>query len=93
MSPTAKTVTVFIIVLAVAAGVYYWYANRPGTLMGGYNNIGMGDAYPLPSGKSTDDTALQADLSSIDAELSGLDADTSAVDTSLSDQPVPQSSL
>ncbi len=89
MSKTAKIIIVIIIV-AIAIGIYRWYASRP-VNPSGFNNIGANEQ--TPSGANTSDAALGQDLSAIDTQLSGLGGDTANISSSINDQPITQSNL
>lgn len=82
MTKSLKTLLGILILVAVAAGIYFavdWYV---GNKMGG-SAVFSNEPATLPSGTSTTDTSLEEDTAAIDAELTGLEADQVSADASL----------
>ncbi len=94
MSSNAK---IGIAVVVIAALVLWWRFGMPGA-----GNVQIGTEQSpsgvpvsdtLPTGSSTADAALTADMSAIDAQINGFGSDNAGVNSGLTDQQVQQTSL
>lgn len=84
MSQNMKVGVGVVVLVAVAAGLYYgiqWYEGKYGAGSAVFST----EPVALPSGDSTDDTSLIQDTAAIDAELKALDADSASAEASLSE--------
>jgi hypothetical protein len=74
MTSTAKIIIAVVVVAVLGAGLYYWYTT----------NYGMAnDGSALPSGTSTNDAALEQDLTTINANVNAANSDSAAADASV----------
>lgn len=103
MTTTGKVLVGIIVVLIIAGGAYYWYAQTHNPATAAVQEASTPDAMAgmdmstssmqksdLPSGTGTSDTSLNQDTAAIDAQMNGLDSDNSDVNSSINDQPVSQ---
>lgn len=90
MSTTVKSVLGGVVLVLVAAGLYYgiqWYEaskNAAGSA------VFTSEPAVLPSGTSSTDDSLAKDAAAIDAELKGLDADSVSADASIKEAATVQ---
>jgi hypothetical protein len=83
MSNTVKPVLGVVVLVAVAAGLYFaiqWYEGSKSTAG---SAVFTDEPAVLPSGTSTTDDSLAKDAAAIDLELKGLDADAASAEASI----------
>ncbi len=90
MSKTHKTIISVVVLVAVAAALYFgmqWYQDSKNA---GESAVFTDEAAVLPTGTSATDTSLAKDAATIDAELKALDADSASADASIKDAATVQ---
>ena len=83
MSKTSKIVLgVAVLAVLLLGGFYYWQTMQKNAALSGTQ--GAAEVTTLPSGASTNDAAIEKDLTSVDAQLAGVASDNTDTHTSVS---------
>lgn len=85
MSSTHKTIISVVVLVAVAAVLYFGMQWYQGSKNADGSAVFSSEPAALPSGESSDDGSLAKDAAAIDAQLKGLDADAATAEASLSE--------
>lgn len=83
MSTTLKTVLSGVILVLVAAGLFFGIQWYQGSKSADTSAVFSNEPAALPSGTSTTDDSLAKDAAALDADLKALDADSASAEASI----------